>query len=155
MRVLILTAALIGGPAAAQLPVRADPHPEAMLTTGDARQKADKRLVYDFWRLGVEAHDVDRAKPLVADDYVEHDPTRDPGREGLLRFVGSEPRRAAPAVLDDLVRIVAEDGFVVLGFRRELPDLANEGQTYTTTWFEMFRVANGKIAEHWAYGTKE
>jgi predicted SnoaL-like aldol condensation-catalyzing enzyme len=39
--------------------------------------------------------------------------------------------------------------------RRELPDLEHEGQTYTTTWFDMFRVADGKIVEHWDYGTKE
>ena len=51
--------------------------------------------------------------------------------------------------------MVAEGDLVVLGFRRTLPDLQNEGQTYTTTWFDMLRIENGKIAEHWDYGTKE
>jgi predicted SnoaL-like aldol condensation-catalyzing enzyme len=59
------------------------------------------------------------------------------------------------ATIDDLVTLVAERDVVVLGFRRELPDLQKEGQTYTTTWFDMLRVENGKIAEHWDYGTKE
>ena len=44
---------------------------------------------------------------------------------------------------------------VVLAFRRTLPDLEHEGQTYTTTWFEMFRIADDKIVEHWNYGTKD
>jgi predicted SnoaL-like aldol condensation-catalyzing enzyme len=50
---------------------------------------------------------------------------------------------------------VTERDLVVLALRRELPDLEHEGQTYTTTWFDMFRVADGKIVEHWDYGTKE
>jgi len=36
---------------------------------------------------------------------------------------------------------------VTLALVRELKD--KDGKTYTTTWFDMFRVANGKIVEHW------
>jgi predicted SnoaL-like aldol condensation-catalyzing enzyme len=32
---------------------------------------------------------------------------------------------------------------------REYDDPANKGQKYTTTWFDMLRFDNGKIAEHW------
>jgi predicted SnoaL-like aldol condensation-catalyzing enzyme len=30
----------------------------------------------------------------------------------------------------------------------------NKGQKYTSTWFDMFRIENGKIAEHWDPATK-
>jgi len=38
---------------------------------------------------------------------------------------------------------------VVLAFVREAPDPKDAARKYTTTWFDMFRVADGKIAEHW------
>jgi hypothetical protein len=38
------------------------------------------------------------------------------------------------------------------GRRRKLKD--KDGNTYTTTSFDMFRVANGKIVEHWDIVTK-
>jgi predicted SnoaL-like aldol condensation-catalyzing enzyme len=49
---------------------------------------------------------------------------------------------------------MAEGDYVVLAFKRELPDPQNAGKNYTTTWFDMFRIQDGKIAEHWDYGTK-
>jgi hypothetical protein len=32
---------------------------------------------------------------------------------------------------------------------REYDDPGIPGETYTTTWFDMFRIADGKIVEHW------
>jgi predicted SnoaL-like aldol condensation-catalyzing enzyme len=72
-----------------------------------------------------------------------------------MEFFGQSPPQPIKETIDDLVWIVAEGDVVVVAVRRELPDLAREGQTYTTTWFDMFRIADGKIVEHWDYGTKE
>jgi predicted SnoaL-like aldol condensation-catalyzing enzyme len=38
---------------------------------------------------------------------------------------------------------------VVVSLVSELPDPADSSKKYTTTWFDMFRIENGKIAEHW------
>ena len=37
----------------------------------------------------------------------------------------------------------------VLAFAREYPEPADASKKYTTTWFDMFRIVDGKIAEHW------
>ena len=55
--------------------------------------------------------------------------------------------------IDGLVAIVAEGDLVTMSFVRECQDPRNEGGTYTTTWFDMFRVTDGMITEHWDYGT--
>ncbi|MFL6694860.1 MAG: hypothetical protein ACJ8GO_18085, partial [Ramlibacter sp.] len=55
-----------------------------------------------------------------------------------------EPRITAP-----LVAIVAERDLVILSFARENAEPGDAAKKYTTTWFDMFRIEDGKIAEHW------
>lgn len=149
------SALLAGGSATAQLPVEPHPDPRALLESSDAALADNKRLVFDFWRTVVAARHVERAADYLAEDYVEHDPSLQSGRAGLIARSGRAPPSAVAETVPELVAIVAERDLVVLAFRRELFDLANEGQTYTTTWFEMFRVAGGKIAERWNFGPEE
>jgi predicted SnoaL-like aldol condensation-catalyzing enzyme len=155
-RIALLIAALAAVPAAAQLPVEVHPRQAELLPSRDATLAANKKLVFDFWREVLQARDAERAASFVAEAYVQHDPTvATGGRAGLVASLANLPKRPVKPTIDDLVSIVAERDLVVLSFRRTLPDLEHEGQTYTTTWFEMFRVANGQIVEHWSYGTKD
>ena len=41
------------------------------------------------------------------------------------------------------------DGDDRLAFAREHPDPKDPSARYTTTWFDMFRIKDGKIVEHW------
>ena len=54
--------------------------------------------------------------------------------------------------IPDLVGITADNRHVTMAFLRELEN-PNTGETYTTTWFDMFRIEDGRVAEHWDYGT--
>jgi predicted SnoaL-like aldol condensation-catalyzing enzyme len=157
MRRLIgtLSALLLAGTALAQLPVETHANQIELLASDDPALAANKKLVFDFWREVLQARNVRRAPDYMAEDYVQHNPNLPTGREAFVRFFGQTPQQPVKPTIDDLVSIVAERDLVVLAFRRELPDLENEGQTYTTTWFDMLRIENGKIAEHWDYGTKE
>jgi predicted SnoaL-like aldol condensation-catalyzing enzyme len=150
-----LGALLLAGPALAQLPVEIHSNQADLLVSDDPRLAANKKLVFDFWREVLQARHVERAPEYLAEDYVQHNPTIATDRAAFMEFFGHSPRAAIKPTIDELVTIVAERDLVVLAFRRELPDLENEGQTYTTTWFDMFRVAGGKIVEHWDYGAKD
>jgi predicted SnoaL-like aldol condensation-catalyzing enzyme len=152
---VLVVALLFSMAALAQLPVEVHPQPEALLSSADATLAANKKLVFDFWRVVLQAHQVERAPEYLADDYIQHNPNVATGRAAFMEFFARFPPEPIKESVDDLVSIVAERDLVVLALRRELPDLAREGQTYTTTWFDMFRVADGKIVEHWDYGTKE
>jgi predicted SnoaL-like aldol condensation-catalyzing enzyme len=146
---------LVAAAATAQLPVEVHPNQTELLESDDPRLAANKELVFDFWREVLQARHVERAPDYLAENYVQHNPAIPTGRAAFMEFFGRLPREPVQPTIDELVSIVAERDLVVLAFRRELPDLENEGQTYTTTWFDMFRLADGKIVEHWDYGTKD
>jgi len=148
---LICFATLLDTPTSAQLPVETEKNQPALLGSDDPVLAANKKIVFDFWRVVRQAHHADRAAEYLADDFVEHDPTD----RALSMAASRSPPQPIKPTIDELVSVVAERDLVVLAFRRELLDLENEGQTYTTTGFDLFRVANGKIVEHWSYGTKD
>lgn len=154
---LIIAAAValtLGSSAFAQTPVRAAPAPAqaALLASSDPALAANKRLVYDFWREVFESGQVSAVDKYVAESYIQHNPNVPNGRAALVGFISR--RHPTPLPVEDrvkapLVSIVAERDLVILSFVREYPDPKDAAQKYTTTWFDMFRIENGKIAEHW------
>jgi predicted SnoaL-like aldol condensation-catalyzing enzyme len=91
----------------------------------------------------------------MADSYIQHNPISDTGIQGFRAYFTAAGLKPQPIKdhLDNLVAIQAEGNYVTLSFRREYNDPNKPGQKYTTTWFDIFRVENGKIAEHWDSAT--
>ncbi|MCW2392814.1 putative SnoaL-like aldol condensation-catalyzing enzyme [Sphingobium sp. B1D7B] len=121
----------------------------ALLASKDPKLARNKRLVYDMYRIVLVAGQVDRAHEFIAKDYIQHNPNAAQGLAGVMDYVrSSRPQRPVEAKLSlPMVDITAERDKVVIAFVR--PEKDANGQTYYTTWFDMFRIENGKIAEHW------
>ena len=157
--VVFAAAALLAAPlgAVAQVPVQANPDHEQMLASTDAKLAANKRFVYDFWREVFEAAHLDLAEKYMAEGYVQHNPNVPTGRAAFIDFFGKvkKPRPIEPRVAAPLVSITAEDNLVVLAFARENADPKDATRKYTTTWFDMFRLEDGKIVEHWDPAQKQ
>jgi predicted SnoaL-like aldol condensation-catalyzing enzyme len=127
---------------------------QALLKSSDPQLAANKKLVYEMWRNFLTARHIEAADQYLAPEYHQHNPNAETGREGVkayFRALNLQPT-AVPDTIPNLVSIVAERDLVVLSFARELKD--KDGKPYTTTSFDMFRVANGKIVEHWDIATK-
>jgi len=141
----------------AQVPVQANPNHEQMLASADPRLAANKRLIYDFWREVFEAAHMDLAEKYMAEGYIQHNPNVPTGRAPFIEFFSKvkKPKPIEPRVGAPLVSITAEGNLVVLAFARENPDPKDPGKKYTTTWFDMFRIEDGKIAEHWDPAQKQ
>jgi len=152
--VIVLTLSAVAAPVSAQLPVTLHADQQGLLKSSDPQLAANKKLVFDFWREVFQARNMDLAPKYMAENYMQHNPTVATGRQPFMDFFGRLERQPVKPTIDNLVTIMAEHDLVVLAFRRELPDPKNPGQRYTTTWFDMLRIENGKIAEHWDYGTK-
>ena len=145
-------AAAEGAPVTLQpaLPVVENPDHAALLASDVPALAANKRLVYDAWRTLIEAHDTAAAEQYFAEDYIQHNPNADTGRAGVLAFFASQgaPLPIAERVQTPLVSIVAEGDYVAL----VQVDARTEPRVYTTTWFDLFRIEDGVIAEHWDHG---
>lgn len=145
-------------PAFAQTPVSANPDHATMLASSDAQLAANKRLVYDFWREVFEAGNSALAEKYVADSYIQHNPNVPNGRAALVGFVSRRvptPLKVEDRVKAPVVSITAERDLVVFSFAREYTDPKDAARKYTTTWFDMFRIENGKIVEHWDSALKQ
>lgn len=124
------------------------------LQDNDPQEAANKKLVYDFWREVFVARNMAKAEQYMDENYIQHNPNVPTGRAPFVAFFGRRPAEPPKPAIDDLVAILGDGNLVTLALRRELPDPTKPGTTYTTTWFDMFRIENGKIVEHWDYGTK-
>jgi predicted SnoaL-like aldol condensation-catalyzing enzyme len=150
---LLFTLILGGSIFAAQAQVAVTPNPdhEAMLQSKDAQLAKNKRFVYDFWREVFEAAHMELAPNYMAETYIQHNPRVPTGRQAFIDFF-SKVRKPSPIearVKAPLVAMMADGDLVVLAFAREYPEPQDPSKKYTTTWFDMFRIVDGKIAEHW------
>jgi predicted SnoaL-like aldol condensation-catalyzing enzyme len=143
-------------PVFAALPVTPAPDQAALLKSKDPKLANNKKIAYDFFRVVLRARHLDEADKYMKDDYIQHNPNADTGIAGFKAYFSKLPGGPQPVLdtLPGLVAIQAEGNFVTLSFVREMDDPVNKGQKYTTTWFDMFRLDNGKIAEHWDVATK-
>ncbi len=124
---------------------------QQLLQSTDPQLAANKKLVFDFWREVIEAGQLDKAATYLTEGYIQHNPNIADGRTAFVAYFAqfSKPSPVQSQISQPLVNIIAEGPYVTLVFVQRLPDKANPGKTYTTTAFDMFRIADGKIAEHW------
>lgn len=150
-KMLLVIGALTLPMAYAQVPVTAASNQEALLTSEDPQLEANKKLVYDFWREVFEGGHLDKADQYLSEDYIQHNPNVPTGREGFVEFFKqySQPQTIQDDISAPLVSIVAERDMVILSFAKEYKEPNDASKTYTTTWFDMFRIEDGKIVEHW------
>jgi predicted SnoaL-like aldol condensation-catalyzing enzyme len=58
-------------------------------------------------------------------------------------------RPIEPTITFPVIAIMAEGNLVMVATVSYAPDPAAPGNKYAGTHFDMFRIAGGKIAEHW------
>lgn len=134
-------------------PVVSQDH-KALLASHDPKLAANKQLVYDMYRIVLQGGYADRAHEFIAEDYVQHNPNAAQGLAGLVDYVRStRPERPLEDELElPLVHLMAEGNYVTTTFVRFEKDA--QGETYYTSWFDLYRIEDGKIAEHWDPMTK-
>jgi len=147
---IVLALLLVGAASHAAEPVVETKDQAALLKSNDPQLAANKKLVYDMWRTFINAFQVDEADKFLAPEYHQHNPNAETGLAGVKAYfktLGLTPKAVPARMENKVVSIVAERDLVVVALVREEKD--KNGKPYTTTWFDMYRIANGKIVEHW------
>lgn len=152
--VVVLAASVTAAHAAEPVVALSPEAQKALLASKDPQLAANKKLVWDMWRTFLQGGDIASADRFLAPEYHQHNPNAETGLAGVKAYFTAQGRKAEKPkdYIDRLVSIVAERDLVTLALVREGKD--KDGKAYTTTWFDMFRIANGKIVEHWDTATK-
>ena len=139
------------GVAHAQVPPTAAPDQAALLQSADPKLAANKKLVFDMWRAIIQGAHTELAPQYFTKDYIQHNPNVATGRDAMVAYMkATRPMRPIePTITFPVIAIMAEGDLVMLATVSHLPDPQAPEKKYAGTHFDMFRIENGKIAEHW------
>jgi predicted SnoaL-like aldol condensation-catalyzing enzyme len=150
---IMCTALSFGMEARAQEPVVAAPDAEALFTSPDPKLHANKQVVYRIIRDLLEANHWDKADELLSERYLQHNPNVASGRAPVIEFF-TQVLKKQPTPLPEKIKtpvafVTAEGDLVTVGFVRTEKDPKDPSKTYTTTWYDTWRIVDGKADEHW------
>jgi predicted SnoaL-like aldol condensation-catalyzing enzyme len=139
------------GMAHAYVPPTPAPDQAALLKSKDPQLAANKKLVFDMWRAIIQGGHVELAPRYFTPDYIQHNVNVATGRDAMVAYMKqTRPvRPIEPTITFPVIAIMAEGDLVTVATVTYLPDPENPGKKYAGTHFDMFRIENGKIAEHW------
>ncbi len=93
------------------------------------------------------------ADEVMADSYIQHNPNVPGGREGFKKFFGALPNRKPEPIKEEWKNpptlTLVSGPYVFYMWDRKEKDPADPSKEYTWDHFDMVRVENGKIQEHW------
>jgi predicted SnoaL-like aldol condensation-catalyzing enzyme len=130
--------------------------PASAQMTGDApltpQERANEKVVVDFWREVLEAQNPAAASKFYAPDVIQHNPNVPSGLQGFQEFFGriwKTPKPVEPQITPTPTVLMVKGDLVLVVEQHTAPDPADSSRTYNSFWFDLFRVKNGKIVEHW------
>jgi len=120
-----------------------------------AQEKKNLDMVMNWWREVLFAGHLELAPKYQAEDYIQHNPSIDTGRAAFVAFFGKmnrKPMDPIPAAMPkERMPVVmgAKGDYVWLIFEQEAKDPRDPSKTYHSNSFDVIRVQNGKVQEHW------
>lgn len=114
----------------------------------EALTARNKDLVRDFYTTVLIGRQIDAAPKFVRADYIQHNPNVPTGLKGFMdTFRERFAQKLPPDYKRELLNVVGENDMVVIYVRQTWT--GRDGKHNQALGFDMFRVQDGKIAEHW------
>ncbi|RST50396.1 nuclear transport factor 2 family protein [Variovorax sp. MHTC-1] len=126
---------------------------ESLFASSDPKLHANKQVAYRIIRDLLEAGQWQRADEYLTERYVQHNPNAASGRAAVVHYFVSvlkvRPRPIPARIKTPIVAVLAEGDLVTVMYRRVVRDRGDPNRTYTTTWYDTWRIRDGKADEHW------
>jgi predicted SnoaL-like aldol condensation-catalyzing enzyme len=102
-----------------------------------------KELIQNFYEEFFNQHNTESAKIYVKEDYIQHNPGVDQGRDALMqafykKFI------ADPTFCLRIEKIISDEDMVAV----YLKNVDSEGKTKCRV-VDIYRIEEGQLAEHW------
>jgi predicted SnoaL-like aldol condensation-catalyzing enzyme len=113
----------------------------------EALTARNKALVTDFYTTVLIGRNVDAAPRFLSPEYIQHSGDMPSGRKAFMDLFRANFAKKPP--LDykrEILRVVGDNDIVIIFNRQSGTD--DKGH-HLVLQFDMFRVQNGMIAEHW------
>jgi predicted SnoaL-like aldol condensation-catalyzing enzyme len=116
------------------------------------QEKKNLDMVLEWWRVVIQNRNLDATSKYQAEDYIQHNPSVNTGRAGFVEFFSKMPKPniADPDKLANPPVVMGAKGdYVWLIFETEQKDPRDPSKTYHSNSFDVLRIQNGKVQEHW------
>jgi predicted SnoaL-like aldol condensation-catalyzing enzyme len=105
--------------------------------------EVNKKIVTAFYEQAINQKDFAEATKYLGTRYTQHNPSAADGREGLKAFI-QFLRDNYPGAHSEIKRVFADGDYVILHVHS-----IREPGTRGRAIFDLFKLENGKIVEHW------
>ena len=132
---------------------------DALFTSKDPVLNANKQVVYHIVKDLLEAGQWGQADKYLTERYLQHNPNVPSGRASVVGFFTQvlkvEPKPVPEKMATPVVFVNAEGDLVTVATVRTEKDPKDPSKTYTTTWYDTWRIVHGKADEHWDTAVKQ
>ena len=115
----------------------------AALSKSTSNPQQNKAAVLAFYEAGLNKKDFEAARVYLGPTYTQHNPRAADGVEGFKAYLGFL-KANTPDSHSDIVRVFTDGDFVIL----HVHTVVHAGERGSAI-VDIFRLANGKIVEHW------
>ena len=114
----------------------------------DTLTERNKSIVRDFYTTVLIGRNVDAAPRFVRTDYIQHNPQVPTGLKGFMDTFRERFAQKLPSDYKrELLNVIGDKDMVVIYVRQTWT--GRDNQHRQALGFDMFRVRDGMIAEHW------
>jgi molybdate transport system substrate-binding protein len=146
---------IAAAPVGAQEPVKGVANPEALFTDKDSKLNRNKQAALHIMKDLLQCNRWDEADKWLTARYIQHNPNVTSGREAVVKFFGSRPKTpTCDKLTTPVVAVLADGDLVTVVIAREYKESKDPSKSYTSTWFDMWRMVDGKADEHWDPATR-